>query len=174
MRGPLTRRVTMRIVSLLVCTFLLVARVASAADEKLPDWVEPMRKVHAEFGGDKNYVAQFGDSITTSLAFWSPLGWDDPETYLPDDDGLPKKPQDKRWRDVIQGVRDKGSAHGNDGGWRVENILKVQAKVLQEKRPATAIIMVGTNDVRGNQVPADYADALAKIVDNCLAAKCIP
>jgi len=163
----------MRIISLLTFFILFVARLTSAAD-KLPDWVEPMRKVHAEFDGDQNYVAQFGDSITTSLAFWSPLGWDDPDKYLPDDDGLPKKPQDKRWRDVIQGVRDKGSAHGNDGGWRVDNILNVQAKVLKEKRPAVAIIMVGTNDVRGNKVPPGYAAGLAKIVDNCLAAKCIP
>src|SRR5687768_2484718 len=163
----------MRIPTLLTFTILLISRVSTAADP-LPDWVEPMRKLHAEFDGDRNYVAQFGDSITTSLAFWSPLGWDDPEKYLPDDDGLPKKPRDKRWRDVIQGVRDKGSAHGNDGGWRVENILKVQAKVLADKRPAVAIIMVGTNDVRGNKVPPGYEAGLAKIVDNCLAAKCIP
>jgi lysophospholipase L1-like esterase len=163
----------MRIVTLLVLNILFVTSVATAAD-KLPAWVEPMRKVHAGFDGDQNYVAQFGDSITTSLAFWSPLGWDDPEKYLPEDDGLPKKPKDKRWRDVIQGVRDKGSSLGNDGGWRVGNILGVQAKVLKEKRPAVAIIMVGTNDVRGNKVPSGYAEGLAKIVDNCLAAKCIP
>lgn len=161
----------MRVLNLLA--LMLVTTVASAADA-IPDWVEPMRKIHEGFEGDQNYVAQFGDSITTSLAFWSPLGWDDPEQYLPDDDGLPKKPSGKRWRDVIQGVRDKGSALGNDGGWRVGNILQVQAKVLKDKRPAAAIIMVGTNDVRGNKVPAGYGEGLAKIVDNCLAAKCIP
>jgi lysophospholipase L1-like esterase len=163
----------MRIAHLLAISILFFTRLATAADE-LPAWVAPMRKVHAQFDGDKNYVAQFGDSITTSLAFWSPLGWDDPEKYLPDDDKLAKTPQGKRWRDVIQGVRDKGSKFGNDGGWRVENILSVQAEVLKEKRPAVAIIMVGTNDVRGNMVPAGYAEGLAKIVDNCLAAKCIP
>jgi lysophospholipase L1-like esterase len=133
-----------------------------------------MRKVHAKFDGQANYVAQFGDSITTSLAFWSPLGWDDPEKYLPEDDGLPKKPSDKRWRDAILGVRDKGGDNGNDGGWRVGNILDVQAKVLKEKRPETAVIMVGTNDVRGNQVPKEYAAGLTKIVDNCLDAHCVP
>lgn len=163
----------MRFISLLTLAILLAPQAASAAD-KLPDWVEPMRMLHEGFDGDQNYVAQFGDSITTSLAFWSPLGWDDPEQYLPDDDGLPKKPQDKRWRDVIQGVRDKGSSHGNDGGWRVGNILEAQPKVLKDKRPAVAIIMVGTNDVRGNKVPPGYAAGLEKIVDNCLAARCIP
>lgn len=143
------------------------------ADEKVPSWVEPMRKVHADFAGDEHYVAQFGDSITTSLAFWSPLGWDDPEKYL-EDDGLPKKPGDQRWRDVILGVRDKGGKHGNDGGWRVDNILAVMDAVLKEKRPAVAVIMVGTNDISGNRVPENYAAGVAKIVDTCLAAHCIP
>jgi lysophospholipase L1-like esterase len=157
--------------SLLLLLLLLLPALASAAD---PEWVEPMRKVHAKFDGQQHYVAQFGDSITVSLAFWAPLGYDDPEKYLTAEDGLPKRPQDKRWRDVILGVRDKGSEHGNEGGWRTGNILEVQAKVLKEKRPEVAVIMVGTNDVRGNQVPRDYGKNLAKIVDNCLDAHCIP
>ena len=156
----------------LVFSVLLIAPVTARA--AAPEWVEPMRKVHEKFAGQEHYVAQFGDSITHSLAFWSPLGWDDPEAYLPDDDGWPKKPKNQRWRDVILGVRDKGGEHGNDGGWRVENILAVQEKVLKEKRPEVAVIMVGTNDVRGNRVPEGYADGLVKIVDNCLAAHCVP
>jgi hypothetical protein len=36
-------------------------------------WVEPMRKVHARFNGTPGTFAQFGDSITYSGAFWSPL-----------------------------------------------------------------------------------------------------
>lgn len=146
--------------------------MATAAEK--PDWVEPMRKVHAKFDGESHYVAQLGDSITTSLAFWSPLGWDDPEQYLPDDDGLPKKPQGQRWREVILGVRDKGTAHGNEGGWRVGNVLAVIDKVLKEKRPETAVIMIGTNDVRGNRVPEGYAAGVANIVDKCLAVHCVP
>lgn len=151
---------------------LCCAGVALSAEP--PDWVEPMRKVHAKFDGQKHYVAQLGDSITTSMAFWSPLGWDDPEKYLLDDDGLPKKPKDKRWRDVTLGVRDKGTAHGNEGGWRVENILSVIDKVFKEKRPEVAVIMVGTNDVRGNRVPEGYAKGIAQIVDKCLAVHCVP
>jgi lysophospholipase L1-like esterase len=162
----------MRRLSYLWLLLVLGAQPALAADA--PDWVEPMRKVHAGFDGQKHYVAQLGDSITTSLAFWSPLGWDDPEKYLPDDDGLPKKPKDMRWRDVILGTRDKGTAHGNEGGWRVDNILKVQDKVLSEKRPEVAVIMVGTNDVRGDRVPEGYAAGLEKIVDRCLAVHCVP
>ena len=41
-----------------------------------------MKKVHARFRGTEGYVAQFGDSITYSMAFWSPLGWDCPDKYL--------------------------------------------------------------------------------------------
>src|SRR5262249_35026372 len=41
------------------------------ANEK--EWVEPMRKVHARFRGAPGTFGQFGDSITFSAAFWSPL-----------------------------------------------------------------------------------------------------
>jgi hypothetical protein len=69
------------------------------ADE--PAWVKPMSAVHARFKGKAGYVAQLGDSITHSLAFWAPLGWDSPEQYLTRDDGMPKTPAGKRWRDTL-------------------------------------------------------------------------
>jgi hypothetical protein len=50
---------------------LLVA--ASAADPKVPAWVEPMHKVHAKFTSTKGTFALFGDSITVSLAFCAGL-----------------------------------------------------------------------------------------------------
>jgi hypothetical protein len=145
-----------------------------AAADELPEWVEPMRKVHAEFDGNQKYVAQFGDSITRSLAFWSPLEWDDPQPYLPRDDGLPILPKRKRWREVIEGARDKGPTFGNEGGWRVDDVLKAMGRVLEKQRPAAAIVMVGTNDIRGNRVPEKYAERLEEIIDRCLAAHCIP
>src|SRR5207253_43289 len=37
------------------------------------DWVKAMRKVHARFRGQRGTFAQFGDSITVTQAFWSPL-----------------------------------------------------------------------------------------------------
>jgi len=63
-----------------------------------PAWVDAMRKVHGRFRGTAGYVAQFGDSITYSMAFWSPLGWDYPDKYLQRDDVWPKTPRDARWR----------------------------------------------------------------------------
>ena len=77
---------------------LCLATISASAAEK-PYWVEPMKTVHAGFHGNAGYVAQFGDSITYSMAFWTPIGWDEPDTYLTKDDGLPKRPKEKRWRD---------------------------------------------------------------------------
>src|SRR5262245_22062082 len=39
-------------------------------------WREAMARVHARFGGRPGTFAHFGDSITVSLAFWSPLQHD--------------------------------------------------------------------------------------------------
>jgi hypothetical protein len=36
-------------------------------------WVEPMKKVHEKFTGQKGVVGQFGDSITITMAFFYPL-----------------------------------------------------------------------------------------------------
>ena len=127
----------------------------SASKPAEPSWVDPMRKVHAAHKGRGFYVAQLGDSITYSMAFWSPLDWHDLDQYLPanPDDGLPKRPEGKRWRDVIGGIRNKGPELGNYGGWRTGNLLKVLDKVLADKQPAAAIIMLGTNDISANKVP---------------------
>jgi lysophospholipase L1-like esterase len=151
---------------------LLVAATAQAG-EAPPSWVEPMRAVHAKFRGTPGYVAQLGDSITYSMAFWSPMGWADPTPYLTDD-GLPKAPPGKRWRDLIQGTRAKGPDEGNYSSWRVENILSVIDKVLAQRKPEAAILMVGTNDIAGDRVPAGYRPGLESIIQKCLAAGCVP
>lgn len=139
-----------------------------------PAWVKPMRKVHTGFQGQPGYVAQLGDSITYSMAFWTPMGWDEPQQYLTEGDGLPKTPQGKRWRDVIRGERDKGPKHGNYSGWTVKNVLGVIDSVLKSNKPEMAIIMVGTNDISGGSVPKTYEADLEKAVEKCLSANCIP
>lgn len=142
--------------------------------EEVPAWLPAMQKVHAGFDGQSGYVVQFGDSITESLAFWSPLGWDEPQQYLLEDDGLPKKPENKRWRDVILGTRDKGREHGNQGGWRIQNILGVADNLLTKKKPEVALIMVGTNDIPANMVPEGYRAGVEQLIDKCIAAHCVP
>ncbi len=139
-----------------------------------PYWVEPMKSVHAGFHGNPGYVAQLGDSITYSMAFWTPIGWDEADKYLTKDDGLPKRPVEKRWRDTLKGFRDKGGEHGNYSGWRVGDVLGVIDAVLKREQPEAAIIMLGTNDISGGSVPDGYRAGLKKIVEKCLDAHCVP
>ena len=164
--------ITLRFALHIATIFTLTAVSAMAAEK--PYWVEPMQAVNAGFDGNPGYVAQFGDSITFSLAFWSPIGWDEPDAYLSQDDGLPKRPKEERWRDTLKGFRAKGSEHGNDSGWRVGNVLGAIDTVLRREQPEAALIMIGTNDISGGNVPADYRDGLKKIVQNCLDAHCVP
>jgi hypothetical protein len=53
------------------CTLAFLASCvgpASAADEQ-PYWLKATQDVHAKFRGTPGYLAQFGDSITHSMAF---------------------------------------------------------------------------------------------------------
>ncbi len=156
------------------CMILMPLTVLSTISDPAPEWVKHMRTVHAGFEGEVSYVAQFGDSITYSMAFWSPMGWSDPSKYLTGVDGLPHTPSGKRWRDVIKGVKDKGSKHGNYSGWTSGQVRKAVEKILPKRKPEIAIIMVGSNDIRGGGVPEDYRENLEAIVEACLTEHCIP
>ena len=156
----------------LTCLCLWKVSVSHASPIE-PGWVDSMRKTHAKFKGKTGRIAQFGDSITYSMAFWSPLGWSDPTPFLTDD-ALPKKPENKRWRDWIIGPRDKGPKFGNYSGWKVSNALKSVDEVIRRDKPEVAIIMLGTNDIASGKVPQGYQDGLEQIVDKCLAAGCVP
>jgi lysophospholipase L1-like esterase len=133
-----------------------------------------MKAVHDSFKGNSGYVAQFGDSITYSMAFWTPIGWDEPDNYLTTDDGFPKRPKGKRWRDTLKGFRAKGPEHGNYSGWRVGDVLGAIDAVLKREQPEAALIMVGSNDISGGTVPDGYREGLGKMVQKCLDAHCVP
>ena len=71
-----------------MCAMALVAVAASSAaaapaPAPAPEWVAAMKTVHAGFDGTAGYVAQFGDSITYSMAFWKPFSWSDPGCLHP-------------------------------------------------------------------------------------------
>ncbi len=135
--------------------------------------VAAMQKVHRGFSGKPGYVAQYGDSITYSMAFWSAMSWSSPEEYLTAEDGLPKKPAGSRWRDTLRGARDKGAKFGNYSGWRVGNVNKAIDAALQRDKPEIAILMIGTNDISGGKVPAGYAAGLQEVIDKCTRSNCI-
>lgn len=136
--------------------------------------IKAMTELNKGFNGQAGYVAQFGDSITFSMAFCSVMEWSDPDSFLTLDDGLPKKPNQGRWRDWIKGARAKGGQHGNYSGWTVGQMLKAMDGVLTKEKPEVAIIMIGTNDISGGRVPQNYQKQLESAVQKCLDAKCIP
>jgi len=161
-----------RLPLLALLTAFCLPSVAEEADS--PKWVSAMKKVHEGFKGTSGYVAQFGDSITYTMAFWKPMSWSDPDQYLKDD-GLPRHPE-KAWKQIIKGAGDegKGAEAANYSGWRVGNLLKAIPKVLADRKPEAALIMIGTNDISDGKVPADYEANLERVLQLCSDAKCIP
>ena len=152
----------------------LLTSVAKAAPDVLsPEVLERAREVHVGFKGEAGRVAQFGDSITYSMAFWSAMSWSDPGQYLPFD-GLPRIPEGKPWKNVIKGARDKGARYANYSGWKVGDLVKSIDGVLARNRPEAAIVMIGTNDINGGKFPTGYRAGLMKVVKQCLRANCLP
>ena len=154
--------------------FLFLVTQCASTNNSIPEWVKSMKTVHAKFKGEEGLVAQFGDSMTYSMAFWSPMSRSDPSEYLMANDGLPLRPEGKRWSDVIFGATNKGPEYGNFSGWTSGQVRSEVEEIVSTQKPEIAIIMVGSNDIRDGSVPADYRSNLEAIVDTCLAAHCIP
>ncbi|MDA7881461.1 SGNH/GDSL hydrolase family protein [Akkermansiaceae bacterium] len=159
--------------SCLLALLFSTSEAAAAPTKLAPDVLKHLREIHAGFNGQEGSVAQFGDSITYSMAFWSAMSWSDPSKFLPDD-GLPKNPSGKQWKTVIKGARDKGQKFANYSGWKVGNLLKSIDTVLARDKPEAALIMIGTNDTNGKKVPESYRADLEQVITKCLAAHCVP
>src|SRR4051812_5043934 len=100
-----------RVRCLLTMAALLFA--ASAAGAQAPYWVEPMKKVHAQFKGEKGTCAQFGDSITVTMAYWASLAYDAknaPPEMVKAHELVKKHMKPDCWS------KWKGGAYGSDGG----------------------------------------------------------
>ena len=110
-----------------------------------PDWVEAMAAVHARFKGKQGTFAQFGDSITVSMAFWSPLQ-NEPKNMSPSAARAHRRVRDYMSADCWS--QWKGPEYGNEGGmtirWAHQNI----DGWLKRLNPEVALIMFGTNDLR--------------------------
>ena len=150
-----------RVLPALLLILPIISGVARGAD---PEWVGPMKKVHARFTGTPGTLALFGDSITVSMAFWAPLR------------GEPKG-MSKEMTAAHKLVKDymrpegwdkgRGAKYGNEGGmtirWADENV----GKWLKEHNPEVAVIMFGTND-QGALEEKEYAEKTAQVVERCL------
>lgn len=141
-------------------------RADDATERTVDDsyWVAPMAQVHAKFRGQPGTFAHFGDSITVSAAFWTPLA-DQPRGLSSDAaarlERVKKYMQPQCWRGW------KGAEFGNDGGktirWASENI----DDWLKRHNPEVALIMFGTNDI-GQIDPAEYREKTREVVRRCL------
>jgi lysophospholipase L1-like esterase len=129
-----------------------------------PEWVGPMKEVHARFTGTPRTLALFGDSITVSMAFWAPLRGE-PK-------GMSKQmaAAHKLVKDYMQPEgwdKTRGAKFGNEGGmtirWADENV----AKWLKDHNPEVAVIMFGTNDL-GALEEEEFEKKTAEVVKRCL------
>jgi hypothetical protein len=132
------------------------------SDEKY--WVEPMREVHARFTGQKGTFAHFGDSITVTMAFWSPLRYVR-KNAPPEMEKAFERANDymlpQCWSEW------KGIEYGSDGGqtisWAYDNV----DEWLKKLNPEVALIMFGSNDL--HQLKLDgYRDKTRIVVRKCL------
>jgi lysophospholipase L1-like esterase len=135
----------------------------SRAEQEQP-WVERMKQVHGKFKGNRGTFAHFGDSITVTMAFWTPLAYDaknmDAETAAAH--ALVKQyMHDDCWR------KWKGPEFGNTGSmtirWADENV----ATWLKKHNPETVLIMFGTNDL-GQLGLKEYEEKTRSVVRRCL------
>lgn len=137
---------------------------ATAAEGQGPAWRDATAEVHARFHGRPGTFAHFGDSITDTLAFWTPLkyarknappeverAYKTVEAYL----------RPECWRDW------KGPEFGNQGGqtvrWAEENV----DAWLKKLDPEVALVMFGTNDLNDLAVD-EYRTRLRSLVRKCL------
>jgi hypothetical protein len=124
-----------------------------------------MRQVHAEFTGQEGTFAHFGDSITVTMAFWTPMLYRPPknvDSQTASDYELVKgylKPQ--CWRDW------KGPKYGNQGRMTVRWAFANVDRWLKDLNPEVALIMFGTNDLNSMGVE-EYEDKMRHVVQKCL------
>ena len=134
------------------------------AQDAAPDWVENMKQVHAKFTGEKGTLANFGDSITVTLAYWSPLQYG-------------RKNMDKKAQDAFELVSGymqkdcwakwKGPEYGSTGmmtiRWASDNV----DKWLKKLNPEVAVMMFGTNDLHALK-QEEYETKTREVVKKCL------
>ncbi len=141
------------------------------AADAAADWVEPMKQIHAKFTGQRGTVAQFGDSITITMAFFTPLQYD--HTNVPPDlqdayTWIKGYVQPRCWREW------KGPEYGNEGRTTTEWALQNIGGWLQRLNPEVALVMWGTNDTYIGPSPPKYTENLRTIIQQCLDNGTIP
>ncbi len=136
------------------------------------DWIEPMKKVHARWKGTPGTFTQYGDSITVTMAFWTPLLYG---TYT----GGPKEMQDALaaakkyvhkpcWRNWKSGKY--GCAGSTTISWAFANIDGWQKRMS----PEAAVVLWGTNDAAYGPHGIHHLEKYAAVINRMLADGTVP
>jgi hypothetical protein len=158
----MTRSRPLSLLLLALCIPIVVGAAPRSDDDSY--WVAPMKKVHAKFKGAKGTFAHFGDSITVSMAFWTPLPYQR-KNAPPDVEAafalVKGAMRPECWRDW------KGPQFGNEGGMTIRWAQKNIETWLAKLNPEVALIVFGTNDL--GSVPLDEYEATTReVVKECL------
>jgi len=138
-------------------------------------WIGPMRKVHARFKGTPGTLAQYGDSITVTMAFLAPYGWG---KKISAKNVTPEVARDIKVVESHGRLGDwkswKGGPWGCAGSmkstWLLANIDAWQKKM----NPEASVIMFGTNDLGGGPWPPAYTENMAASIRRMLADGTVP
>jgi hypothetical protein len=140
------------------------SQVTPGAPEQGNSWIANTRQVHKRFKGQKGTFAHFGDSITVTLAFWTPLLYERKNASAEMQRAFATVKEYMRpecWRDW------KGPAYGSEGGqtirWAHDNV----DTWLQKLNPEVAVIMFGTNDLHSLEAD-EYASKMRQVIQKCL------
>jgi hypothetical protein len=149
---------------LLTCAASAGAQELKRAGPEGRDWRSEVVRVHARFHGRPGTFAQFGDSISETLAFWAPL-------KHARKNASPR--MERAFRIVDARLRPecwrewKGPEFGNEGGRTIGWADKNVGAWLERLNPEVAVLMFGTNDLRQLDVD-EYRDRLRSVVRKCL------
>lgn len=149
-----------------LCVFAAGAAAASPTSRPADEayWFGPMRQVHAKFTGKHGTFANFGDSITVTLAYWAPLRWEHKSI----------SPEGQRALDLVNSYMLKecfndwkGPRFGSEGSMTIRWAHQNVDQWLKSLNPEVALIMFGTNDL--NQIKIDeYETKTRQVVRKCL------
>jgi len=144
----------------------MAAGIRSSAQEGAAPWTEAARRTHVRFTGRPGTFAQFGDSITVTQAFWSPLRYE--RRNAP-------PALDAAFRRVSAAIRPecwgewKGAEFGSEGGqtvrWADANVDRWLAKL----NPEAAVMLFGSNDLHSLELE-EYRAKLRSVSERCQKA----
>ncbi len=136
---------------------------ANGSEKKKEEWVQAMKRVHANFTGEPGTFAQFGDSITASRAFWFTVRHN-------------RKNAPARMAEAFEVVNGymledcwdrKGPEYGNQGQMTIRWARQNVDTWLKGLNPEVAILMFGTNDLNELDLQ-EYEGKTREVVRKCL------